>query len=119
MRGRTFIPFLTPEVFSAQIPDWQFPSRLPARVIDISSASAFTNAAGIKVKITDISLAGRILANFSDFLTEEQQIQDGLQFLGELTQDPSANIVKLPNISASVPQLVNCIKELQSQGYTS
>ena len=78
---------------------------------------AFTNAAGIKVKITDISLAGRILANFSDFLTEEQQIQDGLQFLGELTQDPSANIVKLPNISASVPQLVNCIKELQSQGY--
>ena len=78
---------------------------------------AFTNAAGIKVKITDISLAGRILANFSDFLTEEQQIQDGLQFLGELTQDPSANIVKLPNISASVPQLDNCIKELQSQGY--
>ncbi len=78
---------------------------------------AFTNAAGIKVKITDISLAGRILAAFNDRLTPEQQVQDGLKFLGELTQDPNANIVKLPNISASVPQLENCIKELQEQGY--
>ena len=78
---------------------------------------AFTNAAGIKVKITDISLAGRILAAFGEFLKEEQQVQDGLKFLGELTQDPNANIVKLPNISASVPQLENCIKELQEQGY--
>jgi len=78
---------------------------------------AFTNAAGIKVKITDISLAGRILAAFSEFLKDEQQVQDGLKFLGELTQDPNANIVKLPNISASVPQLENCIKELQEQGY--
>ncbi|MDP6190242.1 MAG: NADP-dependent isocitrate dehydrogenase, partial [Gammaproteobacteria bacterium] len=78
---------------------------------------AFTNAAGIKVKITDISLAGRILANFGDYLTEEQKVQDGLAFLGQLTQDPNANIVKLPNISASAPQLDNCIKELQLQGY--
>ena len=78
---------------------------------------AFTNAAGIKVKITDISLAGRILSAFGDYLKDEQQVQDGLKFLGELTQDPNANIVKLPNISASVPQLENCIKELQDQGY--
>ena len=78
---------------------------------------AFTNAAGIKVKITDISLAGRILSAFGEFLKDDQQVQDGLKFLGELTQDPNANIVKLPNISASVPQLENCIKELQEQGY--
>ncbi|RDE24576.1 NADP-dependent isocitrate dehydrogenase [Motiliproteus coralliicola] len=77
----------------------------------------FTAAAGINVKITDISLAGRILANFPDFLTEEQQVKDGLAFLGELTQDPNANIIKLPNISASVPQLTACIAELQGQGY--
>ncbi|MDP6165272.1 MAG: NADP-dependent isocitrate dehydrogenase [Gammaproteobacteria bacterium] len=78
---------------------------------------AFTNAAGIKVKVTDISLAGRILAAFTDCLKDEQKVQDGLKFLGELTQDPDANIIKLPNISASVPQLENCIKELQQQGY--
>ncbi len=78
---------------------------------------AFTNTAGIKVKITDISLAGRILSSFHDHLTDEQQVQDGLKFLGEITQDPNANIIKLPNISASVPQLVNCISELQEQGY--
>ena len=77
----------------------------------------FTSKAGIDVKISDISLAGRILAAFSDCLTEEQQVKDGLKFLGELTQDPDANIVKLPNISASVPQLNACIAELQGQGY--
>ena len=77
----------------------------------------FTAAAGIDVKITDISLAGRILAGFPDYLTEEQRVQDGLAFLGELTQDPAANIIKLPNISASVPQLKDCIAELQGQGY--
>jgi len=77
----------------------------------------FTSAAGIEVKITDISLAGRILAIFPDYLKEEQQVLDGLAFLGELTQDPNANIIKLPNISASIPQLTNCISELQSQGY--
>tara|TARA_R110001583_G_C5638123_1_gene407656 strand:+ start:183 stop:2420 length:2238 start_codon:yes stop_codon:yes gene_type:complete len=77
----------------------------------------FTSAAGIDVKISDISLAGRILASFSDFLTKEQQVEDGLAFLGALTQDPNANIIKLPNISASVPQLKACIAELQGQGY--
>ena len=77
----------------------------------------FTAAAGITVKITDISLAGRVLAAFPENLSEEQQVQDGLAFLGELTQNPKANIVKLPNISASIPQLKACIAELQSQGY--
>ena len=77
----------------------------------------FTSAAGIDVKITDISLAGRILSAFPDYLTEDQKVEDGLEFLGNLTQDPDANIIKLPNISASVPQLRACIAELQSQGY--
>jgi len=77
----------------------------------------FTAAAGIDVKITDISLAGRILAGFPDFLQEERRAEDGLAFLGELTQESSANIIKLPNISASVPQLKACIAELQGQGY--
>ncbi|MEH6593730.1 MAG: NADP-dependent isocitrate dehydrogenase, partial [Halioglobus sp.] len=77
----------------------------------------FTSAAGIDVKISDISLAGRILSGFPEYLTEEQRVTDGLAFLGELTQDPKANIIKLPNISASIPQLKECIAELQSQGY--
>ena len=77
----------------------------------------FTTAAGIDIKITDISLAGRVLAAFPDNLREDQQVVDGLAFLGKLTQDPNANIIKLPNISASVPQLKACIAELQAQGY--
>ena len=77
----------------------------------------FTSAADITVKITDISLAGRILVAFTDYLTDDQKIEDGLAFLGDLTQDPGANIIKLPNISASIPQLKECISELQSQGY--
>ncbi len=77
----------------------------------------FTSAVGIDVKISDISLAGRLLSSFPERLTEDQQVADGLAFLGELTQDPKANIIKLPNISASIPQLKDCIAELQSQGY--
>jgi isocitrate dehydrogenase len=77
----------------------------------------FTSAAGIDVKITDISLAGRILSAFPENLSDDQQVQDGLAFLGNLTQDPKANIVKLPNISASIPQLKACVAELQAQGY--
>lgn len=77
----------------------------------------FTSAANIDVKISDISLAGRILASFPESLNEDQQVTDGLAFLGALTQDPNANIIKLPNISASIPQLKECIAELQSQGY--
>ena len=78
---------------------------------------AFTDAAGIDVELRDISLAGRILANFPDKLTEEQRIGDALAELGELAKTPDANIIKLPNISASVPQLVAAIEELQSQGF--
>ena len=77
----------------------------------------FTTAAGIDVKLSDISLGARVLSAFPENLTEQQQVEDGLKFLGALTQDPSANIIKLPNISASIPQLNDCIKELQSQGY--
>ena len=77
----------------------------------------FTGSAGIEVKISDISLAGRVLSAFNDRLKPEQQVVDGLAFLGELTQDPHANIIKLPNISASEPQLQECITELQGQGY--
>lgn len=78
---------------------------------------AFTAPAGIAVETRDISLAGRILANFPDHLTDDQKIGDALAELGELAKTPEANIIKLPNISASVPQLKEAIKELQSQGY--
>ena len=78
---------------------------------------AFVGAAGVSVKLRDISLAGRILANFPEKLTAEQRIDDELTNLGKLTLKPEANIMKLPNISASVPQLKEAIKELQSKGY--
>ncbi|RKP49595.1 NADP-dependent isocitrate dehydrogenase [Pararobbsia silviterrae] len=78
---------------------------------------AFTAPAGISVETSDISVAGRILGEFPEFLAEEQRVPDNLAELGELTQSPDANIIKLPNISASVPQLVAAIKELQGKGY--
>lgn len=78
---------------------------------------AFTNAAGVAVETRDISLAGRILANFPDCLTDEQKIGDALAELGEMAKQPEANIVKLPNISASIPQLNAAIQELQTQGF--
>ncbi|KMO66846.1 isocitrate dehydrogenase, NADP-dependent [Mycolicibacterium chubuense] len=78
---------------------------------------AFAHAADIDVKSRDISVAARILAEFSDRLTEEQRVPDSLTELGELTQFPETNIIKLPNISASVPQLLAAIKELKSKGY--
>jgi len=78
---------------------------------------AFTRAAGIDVETRDISLAGRIIANFPDKLSEEQKQSDALAELGELAKTPDANIIKLPNISASIPQLTAAIKELQSLGY--
>jgi isocitrate dehydrogenase len=77
----------------------------------------FTSAAGIDVTLTDISLAARVLANFPECLSDDQKVVDGLSDLGKLTQDPAANIIKLPNISASIPQLKACIAELQAQGY--
>jgi len=78
---------------------------------------AFTNAAGINVETRDISLAGRILAKFPENLAEDQRQHDALAELGKLAKTPEANIIKLPNISASVPQLVAAIQELQSQGF--
>ena len=79
--------------------------------------AAFAGAAGVDVETRDISLAGRVLCVFPDFLTEDQRVSDALSELGELAKRPEANIIKLPNISASVPQLMAVIAELQSQGY--
>ena len=78
---------------------------------------AFTAAADIDVELCDISLAGRILAQFPDYLTEPQRVEDSLAVLGQLALTPEANIIKLPNISASMPQLKAAIKELQAKGY--
>src|SRR5919106_4576120 len=78
---------------------------------------AFTRAAGIIVDTKDISLAGRILASFPDHLPPDRRQPDDLAELGELAKTPEANIIKLPNISASVPQLQGAIRELQQQGY--
>jgi isocitrate dehydrogenase len=78
---------------------------------------AFVGAAGVKMKLKDISLTGRIIANFPDKLKPEQKINDELAELGHLAMRPEANIIKLPNISASIPQLKAAIKELQSKGY--
>ena len=78
---------------------------------------AFTKTANIAIETRDISLAGRILANFPEYLKDDQKIGDSLSELGQLATAPEANIIKLPNISASVPQLKEVIAELQSQGY--
>lgn len=78
---------------------------------------AFSSTADIAIETRDISLAGRILANFSEYLTEEQKVSDALTELGELAKQPEANIIKLPNISASIPQLQAAIAELQAHGY--
>ncbi len=78
---------------------------------------AYTSTAGIDVELKDISLAGRILANFPEFLKPEQKVEDALAELGEMTNFPETNIIKLPNISASIPQLNETIEELQAQGY--
>ena len=78
---------------------------------------AFTETAGVEVETRDISLAGRIIAVFPEYLTEEQRIGDALAELGELAKTPEANIIKLPNISASIPQLKAAIAELQAKGY--
>ena len=78
---------------------------------------AFTKPAGIAIETKDISLAGRILATFPNYLTEIQRVSDDLHLLGDVAKTPEANIIKLPNISASIPQLVEAIKELQEKGY--
>ena len=78
---------------------------------------AFTKTSNIEIEVKDISLAARILANFSEFLNEDQKVEDALAVLGDLAKQPDANIIKLPNISASVPQLKEAISELQKKGY--
>ena len=78
---------------------------------------AFLKSTGIQVETRDISLSGRVIANFPEYLNEGQRISDALAELGALTQSPTTNIIKLPNISASVPQLKATIAELQQKGY--
>merc|ERR1719478_1332085 len=78
---------------------------------------AYCNTAGVDVEMKDISVAGRVIANFPENLTAAQKMNDILTELGELAKTPEANIVKLPNISASIPQLKECIKELQDHGF--
>ncbi|MBI5439027.1 MAG: NADP-dependent isocitrate dehydrogenase [Nitrosomonadales bacterium] len=99
--------------------DWTKTDEAPALATYslLPIVQAFTKAAGVVVEARDISLAGRIIANFPENLTESQRIPDELTALGELATKPEANIIKLPNISASVPQLKEAIKELQAQGY--
>src|SRR3989338_825317 len=99
--------------------DWTRTDEAPALATYslLPIVQAFTKTAGISVEARDISLAGRILANFPENLTASQRIPDELTALGELTLKPEANIIKLPNVSASVPQLKAAIKELQQHGY--
>ena len=78
---------------------------------------AYAGAAGVEIDTADISLAARIISTFPERLTDDQQIPDYLSQLGELAKTPAANIIKLPNISASIPQLRAAIEELQAQGY--
>jgi len=78
---------------------------------------AYTRGSGVEIELRDISLAGRVIANFPDNLTEDQKIPDDLSELGRLVKSPEANIIKLPNISASIPQLQSTIEELQNKGY--
>ena len=79
---------------------------------------AFASAANVDVETRDISLAGRIIAHFPEYLAEDLRIGDSLAELGELAKTPEANIIKLPNISASIPQLQAAIEELKAKGYT-
>ena len=78
---------------------------------------AYSKTSGIKFETRDISLSSRILATFNDFLGSKVKYENDLEFLGKLVKDPDANIIKLPNISASIPQLKKAIKELQTQGF--
>jgi isocitrate dehydrogenase len=99
--------------------DWTMTDEAPALATFslLPIVEAFVGTAGVKIKLKDISLTGRILANFPEKLTPAQRINDELAELGRLAMRPEANIIKLPNISASVPQLKAAIKELQGKGY--
>ena len=78
---------------------------------------SFVKSSGIEIETKDISLAGRILSTFSDYLEDNQKVEDALTVLGELVKKPEANIIKLPNISASIPQLKETIEELKQKEY--
>ena len=78
---------------------------------------SFVSQANIKIELKDISLAARIISSFPDYLKKDQIISDDLKSLGKLVKDPKSNIIKLPNISASIPQLISAIKELQAKGF--
>ncbi|MEW5981800.1 MAG: NADP-dependent isocitrate dehydrogenase [Acidobacteriota bacterium] len=99
--------------------EWTWTDEAPAlaTLSFLPVVKGFLKGTGVDVAIADISLAGRILANFPEYLTEAQRVPDHLSRLGELAQTPEANIIKLPNISASIPQLKEAIKELQAKGY--
>ncbi|HEY6534080.1 MAG TPA: NADP-dependent isocitrate dehydrogenase, partial [Acidimicrobiales bacterium] len=79
--------------------------------------NAFTGAAGVGVELRDISLAARVLAHFPEVLTDDQRVSDDLAELGSLVEQPEANVIKLPNISASIPQLKSTIEELRAKGF--
>lgn len=99
--------------------EWTWTDEAPAlaTLSFLPVVRGFLKGTGVNVALADISLAGRIIANFSEHLTESQRIPDHLARLGELAQTPDANIIKLPNISASIPQLKEAIRELQAKGY--
>ena len=88
-----------------------------ATVSFLPIVKAFTKSSNINIETRDISLSSRILANFSEYLKDNQIIEDDLTYLANLVNDIDANIIKLPNISASIPQIKNAIKELQQLGY--
>src|SRR6056297_4184027 len=103
----------TPDIIYTQVdeaPELASHSLLPI-------ISAFAKAADLKVELRNISLAGRVLSKFPDYLKDDQKVSDDLAWLGETVKQPAANVIKLPNISASVPQLLAAVKELQEQGY--
>src|SRR6056297_3783093 len=112
-RKRGIMAENTPDIIYTKVDE--APELASASLLPI--IESFAKAAGVSVGTKDISLAGRIIAAFPEVLTEEQRIPDDLAELGQLVKTPEANVIKLPNISASGPQLIAAIRELQSQGY--
>ncbi|MBL7013376.1 MAG: NADP-dependent isocitrate dehydrogenase [Candidatus Marinimicrobia bacterium] len=98
---------------------WTITDEAPALATQslLPIVNAFTHVAGVEIESRDISLAGRVIATFPEHLTSEQMIRNDLQYLGNVVKEPEGNIIKLPNISASIPQLKECILELQNNGY--
>src|SRR6056297_3421730 len=112
-RKRGIMAENTPDIIYTKVDE--APELASASLLPI--IESFAKAAGVSVGTKDISLAGRIIATFPEVLTEDQRQSDDLAELGKLVKTPEANVIKLPNISASVPQLVEAIEELQAQGF--